>query len=181
MGSLSPPDNFYLYLWRSPNSPGTLYLAKGFETAEALCRGLTEDGYIVKVIHMTSDTEFELCDGKLRPMAPGSQQTKELRRAVWPRPIWRPGHEPGLRIKASAPSRSRLFSRLLKKAVRDRLPYGRGSVNTCRHAAAILSRARKQADFRLFQHPVRTKTWRLKREVPPAHSRRTMKPAPASR
>ena len=72
MGSLSPPDNFYLYLWRSPNSPGTLYLAKGFETAEALCRGLTEDGYIVKVIHMTSDTEFELCDGKLRPMASGS-------------------------------------------------------------------------------------------------------------
>jgi hypothetical protein len=67
MGPSSPPENFYLYLWRSPNSPGTLYLAKGFETAEALCRGLTEDGYIVKVIHMTTDTEFELCDGKLRP------------------------------------------------------------------------------------------------------------------
>ncbi len=67
MGPSSTPDNFYLYLWRSPNSPGTLYLAKGFETAEALCRGLAEDGYIVKVIHMTTDTEFELCDGKLRP------------------------------------------------------------------------------------------------------------------
>jgi hypothetical protein len=66
MGPLSPPDNFYLYLWRSPNSPGTLYLAKGFETAEALCRGLTEDGYIVKVVHMNTNTEFELYQGKLR-------------------------------------------------------------------------------------------------------------------
>jgi hypothetical protein len=72
MGPLSPPDNFYLYLWRSPDSPGTLYLAKGFETAETLCRGLTEDGYIVKVIHMTTDTEFELSDGKLRPTAANS-------------------------------------------------------------------------------------------------------------
>jgi hypothetical protein len=72
MGPLSPPDNFYLYLWRSPNSPGTLYLARGFETAEALCRGLTEVGYIVKVIHMTTDTEFELWDGKLRPLPPNS-------------------------------------------------------------------------------------------------------------
>ncbi len=72
MGSLSPPDNFYLYLWRSPNAPGTLYLAKSFETAEALCRGLAEDGYIVKVIQMTTDMEFVLCEGKLRPTAPSS-------------------------------------------------------------------------------------------------------------
>lgn len=67
MGPSALPDSFYLYLWRSPNSPGTLYLAKGFQTAEALCRGLAEDGYIVKVIHMATDTEFELCDGRLRP------------------------------------------------------------------------------------------------------------------
>ena len=73
MGPSTPPDNFYLYLWRSPNSPGTLYLAKGFATAEALCRGLTEDGYIVKVIHMTSNTEFELWDGKLRPIRQSSE------------------------------------------------------------------------------------------------------------
>ena len=76
MGPLSPPDNFYLYLWRSPNSPGTLYLAKGFETAEALARGLTEAGYIVKVIHMTTDTEFELWDGRLRPMGPSSSNQR---------------------------------------------------------------------------------------------------------
>jgi hypothetical protein len=72
MGPLSPPDNFYLYLWRSPSSPGTLYLAKGFETAEALCRGLTEDGYIVKVIHMSTNTEFELYQGQLRPTGQSS-------------------------------------------------------------------------------------------------------------
>lgn len=67
MGPSTIPGSFYLYLWRSPDSPGTLYLAKSFETAEALCRGLTEDGYIVKVIQAGSDTEFELCEGKLRP------------------------------------------------------------------------------------------------------------------
>jgi hypothetical protein len=79
MGPSTPPENFYLYLWRSPNAPGTLYLAKGFETAEALCRGLVEDGYIVKVIHMTTDTEFELCGGKLRPTGqnPSSERTED--------------------------------------------------------------------------------------------------------
>jgi hypothetical protein len=70
MGPSSAPDNFYLYLWRSPNSPGTMYLVTGFETAEALCRGLEEDGYIVKAIHTNTDTEFELSDGKLRPTTP---------------------------------------------------------------------------------------------------------------
>src|ERR1700733_6482920 len=72
MAPSSISNSFYLYLWRSPNSPGTLYLAQGFETAEALCRGLTDDGYIVKVIHMASDTEFELCGGRLCPTTSGS-------------------------------------------------------------------------------------------------------------
>jgi hypothetical protein len=72
MGPISLPDSFCLYLWRSHQSPGTLYLAKGFDTAEALCRGLVEDGYIVKVVHMATDTEYELCEGKLRPLSPGS-------------------------------------------------------------------------------------------------------------
>lgn len=72
MGPSTFPNHFYLYLWRSPNSPGTLYLAQGFETAEALCRGLTEDGYIVKVVHMATDAEFELRDGKLHPTTPSS-------------------------------------------------------------------------------------------------------------
>lgn len=72
MGPSTIPNHFYLYLWRSPNSPGTLYLAQGFETAEALCRGLTEDGYIVKVVHIATDTEFELRDGNLHPTTPSS-------------------------------------------------------------------------------------------------------------
>ncbi len=75
MGPSSIPENFYLYLWRSPDAPGTLYLAKSFDTAEALCLGLTEEGYIVKVIQMVTNKEFELRDGKLRPITrtPSSQ------------------------------------------------------------------------------------------------------------
>jgi hypothetical protein len=72
MGPSSTSDNFYLYLWRSRNVPGTLYLARGFETTEALCQGLAEHGYIVKVIQMATDIEFELSQGKLRPTNPGA-------------------------------------------------------------------------------------------------------------
>ncbi len=46
-------------------------------------------------------------------------------------------------------------SRMLKKAFGDRLPNGRGSANTCKHAVAILSRAREQAVYRLYQQPAR--------------------------
>ncbi len=63
----SYPESFALYLWRSPESPGTLYLANGFSTAETLCRSLAEDGYIVKVVHAATDTEYELRDGALSP------------------------------------------------------------------------------------------------------------------
>ncbi len=81
------------------------------------------------------------------------------------------------------PMRSPLrTNRLMKKACGDRLPHGRGSVNTCKHAVAILSRApaahpettgsralegidskktvrvaREQAVYCLFQHPA--KAW----------------------
>ncbi len=67
MGPSRTPDSFYLYLWRSPSLPGAVYLANGFAAAEALSRGLAEDGYIVKVIHSQTDTEFELRNGKLCP------------------------------------------------------------------------------------------------------------------
>lgn len=67
------PNSFYLYLWRSSDSPGALYLAKDFETAETLCRGLTEDGYIVKVIRPGTNTEFELRAGKLCPTTDSSE------------------------------------------------------------------------------------------------------------
>jgi hypothetical protein len=68
MGLSGYSDGFALYLWRSPESPGTLYLANGFSTAETLCRSLSEDGYIVKVVHAATDTEYELRDGALWPL-----------------------------------------------------------------------------------------------------------------
>jgi hypothetical protein len=68
MAPSSASQSFALYLWRSPESPGTLYLANGFSTAEALSRSLAEDGYIVKVVHAATDTEYELRDGELRPL-----------------------------------------------------------------------------------------------------------------
>ncbi len=71
MAPLSLSESFALYLWRSPESPGTLYLANGVSSVEALCRSLAEDGYIVKVVHAATDTEYELRDGALRPSSPG--------------------------------------------------------------------------------------------------------------
>ncbi len=50
-----------------------------------------------------------------------------------------------------------MSNRLMKKAFGDRLPHGRGSVKTCKHAVAILSRAREQAVYCLFQHPAKTR------------------------
>ena len=50
-------------------------------------------------------------------------------------------------------------NRLMKKAFGDRLPHGRGSVNTCKHAVAILSRAREQAVYCLFQHPAKEQAY----------------------
>jgi len=64
-------ESFAIYLWRSPQAPGTLYLAKGFSAAEVLCRSLVEDGYIVKVVHAATDTEYELQNGALRPASQG--------------------------------------------------------------------------------------------------------------
>jgi hypothetical protein len=39
---------------------------------------LTEDGYIVKVIQAATNTEFELCDGRLcpTPQGPSSQSDR---------------------------------------------------------------------------------------------------------
>jgi hypothetical protein len=71
MAPSSYSASFALYLWRSPDSPGTLYLANGFSTAEALCRGLADEGYIVKVVHPATDTEYEMRDGELRPLSHG--------------------------------------------------------------------------------------------------------------
>ena len=69
--------SFHLYIWRSADSPGAVYLAQGFEAAEALCRGLSEDGYIVKVVHTATNTEFKLLQGELCP-SPGFPRFSEM-------------------------------------------------------------------------------------------------------
>lgn len=70
VSKLARYDEFCLYLWRSVTAPGILYLAKGIESAEAVCSELAEEGYIVKVIHAVTDTEYVLRDGTLRPTTP---------------------------------------------------------------------------------------------------------------
>lgn len=64
------PDAFCLYLWRSENSPGTLYLAPSLRSAQAVCAELLEAGYIVKVVHLGSDQEYRMRNGRLRPAPP---------------------------------------------------------------------------------------------------------------
>ena len=68
MSSSQTSECFALYLWRSPEAPGTLYLAKGLAATESLCRSLADHGYIVKIVHSASDVEYELRDGALQPM-----------------------------------------------------------------------------------------------------------------
>ena len=68
MASLVLQDEFCLYLWRSLDVPGTLYLAKDLEHAKAVYAGLIAEGYVVKVIHAPTNTEYALCDGALLPI-----------------------------------------------------------------------------------------------------------------
>lgn len=60
-------DEFCLYLWRSLQSPGTFYLTRSVESAQAVYSELAEEGYIVKAIHVNSGIELELRDGALLP------------------------------------------------------------------------------------------------------------------
>jgi hypothetical protein len=60
-------DEFCLYLWRSLDTPGTLYLANDLDSAAAVYAGLIAEGYIVKVVHAPTNTEYEMCDGALLP------------------------------------------------------------------------------------------------------------------
>ncbi len=61
-------DEFCLYLWRSLESPGILYLARSIDSARTVYAGLEQEGYIVKAVHMDSGTEFEMRDGALQPI-----------------------------------------------------------------------------------------------------------------
>ena len=72
-------DAFCLYLWRTMEAPGTLYLAGDIVHATAVYNELVDDGYTVKVVHMPTDIEYEMVDGSLTPrcrMAPLNSSTK---------------------------------------------------------------------------------------------------------
>lgn len=75
-------DPFCLYLWRSVEAPGILYLATGVESARAVYAELVEDGYIVRAIHMNSDTEYEMRQGMLMPVPPSARTTASDRHAT---------------------------------------------------------------------------------------------------
>ena len=70
MRSQAIRDEFCLYIWRSLEAPGTLYLAKDIRNAQAVCAELIDAGYTVKVRQMGTDTEYEMQDGKLIACAP---------------------------------------------------------------------------------------------------------------
>jgi hypothetical protein len=56
---------FCLYLWRSVDSPGTLYLARGIHHTRSVCAELLAAGYIVKIVEMATNVEYEMRDGAL--------------------------------------------------------------------------------------------------------------------
>jgi hypothetical protein len=58
-------DVFCLYLWRSLQAPGTLYLARGIDSAQAVCAELIALGYIVRVVQTVTNVEYELRNGAL--------------------------------------------------------------------------------------------------------------------
>ena len=65
MASPAIGEIFCLYLWRSAESPGTLYMARGIHNARAVCAELKAAGYIVKVVEMATNVEYEMRDGAL--------------------------------------------------------------------------------------------------------------------
>jgi hypothetical protein len=67
-------DVFCLYLWRSVDAPGTLYLARGIHSARAVCAELIAAGYIVRVVQMVTNVEYELQEGALVARGARSQR-----------------------------------------------------------------------------------------------------------
>ena len=74
MTTVAVRDEFCLYLWRSLNVPGTLYLAKDLDHAKAVYAGLIAEGYVVKAVHLATDTEYALHNGSLLPIHALSQR-----------------------------------------------------------------------------------------------------------
>ena len=69
MGRQGLFESFHLYLWRSTETPGIRYLARSVAYAEAMYRALVDEGYIVKVVNAATDTEYEMREGTLLPLA----------------------------------------------------------------------------------------------------------------
>ncbi len=67
MANPASRDEFCLYLWRSLDTPGTLYLARNIEHAQAVYAGLVAEGYIVKAVQVATNIEYTLYDGELLP------------------------------------------------------------------------------------------------------------------
>ena len=72
-------DVFCLYLWRSLDAPGTLYLARGIHSARAVCAELIAAGYVVRVVQMVTNVEYEFRDGTL--VARGVESQTQLPRS----------------------------------------------------------------------------------------------------
>jgi hypothetical protein len=60
-------DVFCLYLWRSAEAPGALYLANSLQSAQEIYTGLVEVGYLVRALQVGTNLLYELEGGELRP------------------------------------------------------------------------------------------------------------------
>jgi hypothetical protein len=65
MASPAIGEIFCIYMWRSVESPGTLYLARGIHHTRSVCAELLAAGYIVKIVEMATNIEYEMRDGAL--------------------------------------------------------------------------------------------------------------------
>jgi hypothetical protein len=70
-------DEFCLYLWRSEEAPGIVYLARSRDSARAVYRAMVDEGYIVKAVHANSGAEFEERNGALLPVLPRPERNAQ--------------------------------------------------------------------------------------------------------
>jgi hypothetical protein len=59
---------FCIYLWRTADAPGALYIAKDFYVAQALCAALVDEGYLVRAVALEADVDYKITQGKLAPI-----------------------------------------------------------------------------------------------------------------
>ncbi len=69
---------FCLYLWRSPETPGAVYLADSLQSAQAIYSGLLDLGYIVRAMQLGSNLLYGLEGGELKPLGPYPAEDNRL-------------------------------------------------------------------------------------------------------